>query len=135
MKNDISNRSQQRHIRPDKFRQRRPSVGSAPLTEDAGLTKPATQPPCQQRLAKGLFQHSQGHRPWKSGKESRIWPTAIVNTMSSVATQEHSSSSREAVFERTRLLLRLHPAAASPEKTPPALMTILALILRVNTAL
>jgi hypothetical protein len=86
-------------------------------------------------LAKGLFQHSQGHRPWKTEKESRIWPTAIVNTISSVPTPDRSSNSSEAVFERTRPLLRLPPAAAPPEKTLPALMTILALILRANTAL
>jgi hypothetical protein len=55
--------------------------------------------------------------------------------MSSVATQERPSSSRKTVFECTCPLLRLQSAAAPPEKTLPAVMTIPALILLANNAL
>jgi len=32
-----------------------------------------------ERMANGLFQHSQGQRPWNPNEHRIIWPTAIFN--------------------------------------------------------
>jgi len=38
-----------------------------------------------ERMANGLFQHSQGQRPWNPNEHRIFWPTAIFNAPDSTA--------------------------------------------------